>query len=228
MPYKALLFDLNGTIRDIRSIHLANWLEVLRPYGIEVDMDLYSQTMHDCTSKEVVDELLPDLSKEEKEELLDTEEKRYRSRVAEAGPITGLHKLLEEARARGLKLALVSNAQRELACRSLKPLDLIDTFDLMVFAGEVGAKKPDPALYETALERLGISPDEALAFEDSSKGVKGAVRVGIPVVGLASTHPPDELREAGVELVVGDFADRALLERLGEGRPRREDHQHLF
>lgn len=224
MPYKALLFDLNGTIRDIRSIHLANWLEVLRPHGIEVDMDLYSQTMHDCTSEEVVDELLPNLSDEEKEKLLDTEEKRYRSRVAEAGPITGLHKLLEEAHARDFKLALVSNAQRELACRSLESLGLIDTFDLMVFAGEVGVKKPDSALYETALKRLGLSPDEALAFEDSSKGVEGAVRAGIPVVGLASTHPPEELREAGVELVVGDFADRALLERLGEGQRGSSNH----
>ncbi len=40
MTPKALFFDLNGTIVDIKRIRLANWLEVLRPHGIEVGMDV--------------------------------------------------------------------------------------------------------------------------------------------------------------------------------------------
>lgn len=93
-------------------------------------------------------------------------------------------------------------------------MGLADAFEPMVFAEDVGAEKPDPAPYEAALEKLGISPGEALAFEDSPSGMGGAVEAGIPVVGLVATHSPNELREAGAEFVVGDFADRALYERL--------------
>lgn len=54
-----------------------------------------------------------------------------------------------------------------------------------------------------------------MAFEDSPSGLSGAVRAGIPVVGICSTtHSPNGLREAGAEFVVGDFADRALYERI--------------
>lgn len=69
-----------------------------------------------------MDELLPDLSGEEREELLEREAEGYRNRMAEAGAIAGLHRLLEEARNRGL--ALVSNAPREDACQSLEALGL--------------------------------------------------------------------------------------------------------
>jgi len=209
------LFDLDGTLVDTHAIHLATWLEVLRPHGIDVDMDLYKQTLNDRPNGEVVDELLPDLSGEEREELLEREAEGYRNRIAETGAIAGLRGLLEEGRNRGLGLALVSNAPKADARRSLGALGLDDAFEPMVFAEEVGAEKPDPAPYEAALERLGVRAQEALAFEDSPSGAGGAVRAGIPVVGVVSTtHAPDEMREAGAEFVVGDFADRALYERL--------------
>lgn len=216
MTPKVLLFDLDGTVINTYAIHLANWLEVLRPHGIDVDMDLFNESLDGGrSSEEVVDELLPDLSGEEKEELLEREAEGYQNRISEAGVIAGLHRLLEEGRNRGLRLALVSNATKEDARKSLEALGLADAFDLMVFAEDVGAKKPDPTPYEAALERLGVRAREALAFEDSPSGTGGAVNAGIPVVGVVSTtHAPNELREAGAEFVVGDFADRALYERL--------------
>ena len=215
MTPKVLLFDLDGTISDTHAIHLANWLEVLRPHGIDVDMDLYKKSLNGRPNEEVVDELLPDLVGEEREELLEREAEGYRDRMSEAGAIAGLSRLLQEARNRGISLALVSNAPKEDARKSLKALGLDDAFDPMVFAEDVGAKKPDPAPYEAALERLGVRASEALAFEDSPSGVGGAVNAGIPIVGVVSTtHAPNELREAGAEFVVGNFIDRAVQERL--------------
>ena len=90
-----------------------------------------------------------------------------------------------------------------------------EAFEPMIFAEDVGVKKPDPAPYQEALRELEISPEEALAFEDSPTGVEGAVEAGIPVIGLSSTHAPNDLREAGAEFIVGDFVDRELYERIG-------------
>lgn len=213
---KALFFDLDGTISDTDAIHLANWLELLRPYEIDVDMNLYKEKLSSGSTQEILDELLPDLSQEKKKELIEREESGYRSRMTQTGPITGLEDFVEEARNRGISVALVSNAPKEDARNSLEGLGLKETFEPMIFAEEVGVEKPDPAPYKAALEELGISPEEALAFEDSPAGIGGAVEAGIPVVGLSSTHGPDELREAGAEFVVGDFVDRALYEKLGD------------
>lgn len=213
---KALFFDLDGTILDTDAIHMANWLEVLRPHGVDVDMDLYKEKLSGGnSSREIIDELLPDLSQEEKEKLVEREESGYRSRLTQTGPITGLSDFIEEARSRGISIALVSNAPKEDARNSLEGLGLKEAFEPMIFAEDVGVEKPDPAPYEAALEALEISPEEALAFEDSPTGIGGAVEAGIPVVGLSSTHGPDELRDAGAEFVVGDFADRTLYERIG-------------
>ncbi len=213
MP-EALFFDLDGTLTDTHAIRLANWLEVLRPHGVDVDINIYREKLRDRSSSEAVEELVPDLSDEERAALLRNEESGYRFRTTQAGPIAGLGAFLEEARRRGIGLALVSNAPREEARRSLEALGLADAFEPMVLAEDVGAEKPAPAPYEAALEKLGISPQEALALEDSPSGIGGAVEAGIPVVGLVATHSPNELREAGAEFVVGDFADWALYERL--------------
>lgn len=215
MAVKALFFDLDGTISDTDAIHMANWLELLRPHEVDVDMNLYKEKLSDGRpSREIIDELLPDLSQEEKDRLIEREESGYRGRMAQTEPIIGLVSFIEEARSHGISVALVSNAPKGDARDSLEGLGLKDAFEPMIFAEDVGVEKPDPAPYEAALEKLGIPPEEALAFEDSPAGIGGAVEAGIPVIGLSSTHSPNELRDAGAEFIVGDFVDRTLYERL--------------
>lgn len=217
MAVKALFFDLDGTVSDTDAIHLANWIELLRPYGIDVDMDLFKETLSSSTVEQAIDELLPNISQEEKDQLMENEESGYRKRMNMSGAITGFDAFVEEARGRGIEIALVSNAPKGEARNSLEALKLMDAFDPMIFAEDVGVEKPDPAPYKAALDHLGIQAEEALAFEDSPTGLKGAVEAGIPVVGLSSTtHRPDELREAGASLIVGDYADEALYERLDD------------
>ena len=215
MTLKALFFDLDGTISDTDAIHLANWIELLRPHGIDVDMNLFTETLSSSTPAEAIDQVLPDISQEEKDRLLENEESGYRKRMSMTGAITGFDAFIEDARGRGISIVLVSNAPKEEARNSLEGLSLQEAFDPMIFAEDVGVEKPDPAPYNAALEQLGISPEEALAFEDSPAGLKGAVEAGIPVVGLSSTtHVPNDLREAGADLIVGDYADQALYDRL--------------
>ncbi len=96
-------------------------------------------------------------------------------------------------------------------------LGLEDAFEPVILGEELDAGKPDPAPYEAALEALGISKEEAMAFEDSLSGIVSSVAAGILTVGIASTHEEEKLEDLGVNLLVHDFADPKL-EVLLEGR----------
>jgi HAD superfamily hydrolase (TIGR01509 family) len=125
-------------------------------------------------------------------------------------PLPGLLEFVEEARRRGMGVALVTNAPKENTFAMLDALGLEDAFEPTIVAEDVGVGKPDPAPYNAALEALGVRADEAVAFEDSPSGIASSVAAGIPTVGIASTQDPEELEELGVELVAQDFDDPKL------------------
>ena len=210
----ALLFDLDGTLSDSHALARATWLEVLRPHGVDVDFQVYQDRIRGRRHDEVVRDLLPELPQADRQRLLESQAISYRERTQGAGPIPGLRTFLDGALQRGYRLALVSNTPRANAGSVLEPLGLETMFETAVFADEVEHSKPNPDVYRCALEQLAVEPDDALAFEDSPKGVTAAQRAGIPVIGLVTTHRPAELREVGAALVVADFADAALYEVL--------------
>ena len=212
---KALLFDLDGTLSNTDAVHFSTWIEVLRPYGIEVTRELYEERLSGRMDEESVRDLLPDLSDEETDKLLEVEELRARQRASELGPLPGLRGLLEQGRRRELPLALVTNSTDEDAGEVLQPLGLNGAFDPIIYPKDTSEDKPAAVPYEDALEKLGVSPKDAVAFEDSVTGARAAVAAGITTVGITSSHTPEELLDAGVELVVGDFMDPALYDLLG-------------
>ena len=212
--YRALLFDLDGTLAETDSLHLPTWVDVLRPHGIEIDEVFYKQNISGRSDGEIVRDLLPELSEAEGRDLADAKEASFRERAGELEPLPGLLDFLEEAGGRGLKTALVTNAPEENVEAILLALELREFFDEVILSDEVGPVKPDPAPYRAALDRLGVSPEEAVAFEDSTSGISSAFGAGIPTVGIASTQDPETLRRVGAFMVAKDFTDPQLRELL--------------
>jgi len=92
------------------------------------------------------------------------------------------HALLETLRDRGLKLGLVSNAidPPDLLHRDLAELGVAERLDTAVFSSEVGRRKPDPAIFELALERLGVDAADALFVGDTlATDIAGAAALGM-------------------------------------------------
>ena len=95
------------------------------------------------------------------------------------------HALLEALRTRGLKLALVSNMASPwwLIEPILERMGLVERVDAIVLSSEVGKRKPHPAVFERALDELGVAPVEALFVGDRLEAdVAGASRVGMRTV----------------------------------------------
>jgi HAD superfamily hydrolase (TIGR01509 family) len=214
--YRALLFDLDGTLAETDSLHLPTWVDVLGPYGIEVDERFYKESLSGRSNSKIVQDLLPCLSAEEGRKLADVKEASFRERAHELEPLPGLLDFMKEGKSRGISLALVTNAPEENVEAIVLALELKEFFDEVVLSDEVGPVKPDPAPYKAALDKLGISPEKALAFEDSTSGISSSVAAGIPTVGIASTQEPETLEEAGAFMAAKDFTGpeiRRLLER---------------
>ncbi len=89
----------------------------------------------------------------------------------------------------------------------LKELGLSDTFSPVVIGDHLPRGKPDPLPYQTALDQLSITAEEAIAFEDSAAGIRSAVGAGINTIGMMTTHSKTELMAAGATEAIADFTD---------------------
>ncbi len=208
---KAVLFDLDGTLANTDPIHLAIWRDILMPYGYTVDEAFFQQHISGQLNENLIRELLPQLSPTEGEQLAIAKEAQFRELAAtQLQRLPGFTALYEWITAQGLKTAVVTNAPRANAAFMLQVLDLSQAFDRVIIAGELPRSKPDPLPYQTALTIFGITPTEAIVFEDSQTGITAAVQAQIPTVGVASTHAPDVLYQYGASLVIQDFTDLRL------------------
>ncbi|MDQ3887581.1 MAG: HAD-IA family hydrolase, partial [Actinomycetota bacterium] len=76
-------------------------------------------------------------------------------------------------------------------------------FPVSVSTEEVGVGKPSPAVYQTAVGRLGVDPGQAIAIEDSSNGLRSAARAGLGVLAVPNAaFPPSEDALALADVVV--------------------------
>jgi putative hydrolase of the HAD superfamily len=88
---------------------------------------------------------------------------------------------VRELRAEGYRTAILTNNVREWGryWKSSIPMDL---FDDVVDSCDVGLRKPDPAIYRLACERLGVAPEAAVFLDDTRRHVEGARQVGLHAI----------------------------------------------
>ena len=78
--------------------------------------------------------------------------------------------------------AIISNALPGLMTLLTGKHPIADAFDVIVGSGDVGVAKPDPAIYQMALQQLGRLPQEALFIDDAPRNIDGARAVGLHVI----------------------------------------------
>ncbi len=177
---KAVLFDMDGTVLDTELIHLRAWEKALADFGVFNVTDI----LYRCIG--LADVLMKDLFKKEISDTLDFEvvyaKARDYSRVTKSQGIPikkGFIELNDYLQENGIKSAIVTSTVHESAVHDLTNSGIIDRFDLVSGFGDYEDCKPASAPYLTAAERLGLTPSECLAVEDSVNGVLSAYNAGI-------------------------------------------------
>lgn len=121
--------------------------------------------------------------------------------AARLRPDPAVRAMLEGLRARGLKLALVTNGAGDHQREKLAKAGLTDLFQVLVISGEAGVRKPDPAIYRLALEQLGLSAAEVLHVgDDPERDVEAARQAGLQVAWVEGDVWPEGLARPALAL----------------------------
>ena len=119
-----------------------------------------------------------------RKELKRLERLYYREATAMQQLLPGVRRYLDEAGRLNLATAIASSSSRHWIDEHLGSMGIKDRFDVIVCRDDVKKTKPDPELYTMAVDRLGITPVEAIALEDSSNGLAAAKAAGLYCVAV--------------------------------------------
>lgn len=206
---KALLFDVDGTLADTeRDGHRPAFNAAFREFGLDWDWDveLYGKLLAVTGGKErmryYIEAFRPDYERPADFDdlvvaLHQAKTRHYTRLLAEGGiPLRpGVRRLLAEARAAGLTLAVATTTTPENVTALLRHSlaeDGPDWFAVIAAGDIVPAKKPAPDIYTWALARLGLGPDACLAFEDSRNGIRASRGAGLRTVVTVNDYTRDD------------------------------------
>ncbi len=201
---KALVFDFDGLIVDTEVPIFRAWQRIYREHGQELPLDRWLTIIGTSTGDfDPVRELGGRVEEKLDERELDALERLYYAEsTALQQLLPGVADYLRVARELGLKTGVASSSTRAWVMEHLDRFGIGGHFDAIVCREDVKRTKPDPELYRTALRRLAVQPEEAIAFEDSSNGIHAAKAAGLFCVVVPNLMTVDlDLTEADLRLL---------------------------
>ncbi|MCG2587260.1 HAD family hydrolase [Rhodohalobacter sulfatireducens] len=201
----AALFDMDGVIVHTNPYHKKAFKIFLDKHDISISDQELKDHVYGRTNAEIFPYIFKDKYTPEKgEEWANEKEAIFRDLYKkDVEPVPGLIGFLDELQRREIKAAVGTSAPIENLNFIMDSLDLRHYFDAFLHSADVSEGKPNPEIYLKAADRLEIDPKFCVVFEDSVAGVKAGLNAGMIVVGVATTHTPDEFN--GAHLVIEDF-----------------------
>lgn len=197
-----MIFDFDGLIVDTEGPGFRAWSEVYESHGCSLPFDKYSACIGTIGGFDLHGYLEEQSGRSfERSELENACNARWLELMKDQQLLPGIATCVSSAKTRGLKLAIASSSTQKWVTRNLRRFGLLDQFDAVCTREYVSAVKPDPALYLLALEKLAVTADEAIAFEDSPPGILAAKRAGLYCIAIPNSLTKD---------LSLDHADRCL------------------
>ena len=215
MTLDALIFDVDGTLAETEEVHRRAFNEAFAAAGLPWHWDepLYARLLDVTGGKERIRHFIdggaqPDLDPAAIARLHADKTARYTALVA-TGQVPlrpGVARLLDEAEAAGLRLAVATTttpANVDALLRATLGPEAPARFAVIAAGDMVPAKKPAPDIYRLALERLGLPPGRCIAVEDTVNGLRSAAGAGIPTVITTSLYGGTARFEGALAVVDG-------------------------
>ena len=183
----ALIFDFDGLILDTESAEVEIWNDFYAQVGLTFTMDAYINAIGSNSPEDFHPAiLLADREGEERsfEQIRQDFRKIAYLRCEQLEAMDGVVDLIKNAKTKGYFLAVGSSASYSWVQTHLNRLGLLNAFDVIVTFDDVENAKPAPDIFLKVLEKLDVSAENALVFEDSQNGVLAAHRAGIRAIAV--------------------------------------------
>lgn len=192
---KAVIFDFDGTIVDSEKKRFEDLKAVLK----ERDLELNNKEFHHMegeTTLQFLKEDFPTLSEQERKAISEARRERERKTLHHIPLIPGVKELWTWLKQNNITIAIATGSVRELVENILNHHQLQNVPDLIVPGEEMTVSKPDPQIYQLTLDKLNISPKEAIVIEDALTGITAAKAAGCKAYGVCTYVPPEAFTEA--------------------------------
>jgi beta-phosphoglucomutase family hydrolase len=192
--FRAYLFDCDGTIVDSMPLHYEAWKAALAEHGATYEEELF-YAWGGRPIREII-RLLNEMQGLDMpvEELAARKEALYHQLVPTVQAIPEVVEHID-AKHGHIPMAVVSGSRRSSVTASLGAVNLLDKFDTLVCAEDYKHGKPAPDAFLLAAQRLGVTPEECLVFEDTDLGIEAATAAGM--VSVKVPQPFERLESHG-------------------------------
>lgn len=189
---KAVIFDLDGVITDTAEYHYHAWKALGEEVGVPFTRE-FNEELKGISRMESLEMILAfgnklnDFTKEEKEMMAARKNEHYVRLIEGITPndiLPGIIDLIHTIKSKGLKLGLASVSKNAFSV--MGKLELTDQFDVIVDAAKVQKGKPNPEIFLTAAEMLGVEASDCLGIEDAAAGVDSIKGAGMFAVGIGN------------------------------------------
>jgi beta-phosphoglucomutase-like phosphatase (HAD superfamily) len=180
-PFRAYLFDCDGTITDSMPLHYRAWTQALGEWGCD-----FPESLFYAWGGRPVADIVADLNDQQGlampvPAVVARREALFQQLLPRVTAVPGVLAHIDAAHGR-VPFAVVSGSTRDSVTASLEAVRLLDRFDVLVCAGDYARPKPHPDAFLRAAELLGVPPASCLVFEDADLGIEAATAAGMAAV----------------------------------------------
>lgn len=208
--FKAVIFDVDGTLVDTVDLHAQAWDEAFKQYGYNLPYQDLRQQIGKGGEKIVAEFLPPEAVEKVGNSITEFRKEVYQENLLwQARPFDKVKALFERLKADGIKIVLASSARPDTLDRYIKILDIQDLIEGVTAGQEVEKSKPEPDVFAAALDHLeGIEASEAIVVGDSPYDAQAATQINLRPVGvLCGGFAEDTLKDAGCVALYQNPAD---------------------
>jgi HAD superfamily hydrolase (TIGR01509 family) len=210
---QAIVFDFDGLLMDTETTMVESWQAEWAHHGLELDLDEFWPGHGGDVSEDRYAVLAAAVGTGFDRQESHARRLVHRERLhADLDFRPGIRDWISTARELGVRIAIASSSPRSWVLGHLQRVGAVELFDQIATGDEVEAHKPDPAIYELALRRLGVPGADAIAVEDTTHGVAAAQAAGMFAVAVPNPFVAPAA-VAAADLVLGS-ADQLLLREL--------------